>query len=384
MRVIHSGSCDVRAGGPALSTWLTIKGLRTKGVDAVSVMEQTEESHIISKELNAIFSENSKFGGFAYVPHLAETLTRAGEADIYHIQGVWMLHGWQTARFARKMGKPYVVTLRGMLYPQALAHHQLQKRVSLALYQSKVLREAAAIQCTCIEEMEHYRTLGFRNPVAVIPNPIEIEPYYSMPLPLKPNFRIGYLGRLHPRKRVERLIHAVHYLRTQKDIPAELMVIGGGDREYENMLREKVARLGLEDAVIFAGFLTGKEKDDAINSISVLGVPSDFENFGNIVTEALVRGIPVISSTGTPWLSLTDNHCGWCVPNDQTSINNTLIEAYSLGHEDLRQMGLNGKEWMRRDFSVETLGAKMLHLYSWLLGKGEKPDFVDMEDNSDL
>ena len=48
----------------------------------------------------------------------------------------------------------------------------------------------------------------------------------------------------------------------------------------------------------FTGFLVGEEKDKAITELSVLVVPSDFENFGNIVSEALVRGVPVIASKG--------------------------------------------------------------------------------------
>ena len=43
MKVLHSGSLDVRAGGPALSTYLSIKGLRNCGVDAEMVMAPLEE-----------------------------------------------------------------------------------------------------------------------------------------------------------------------------------------------------------------------------------------------------------------------------------------------------------------------------------------------------
>lgn len=50
--------------------------------------------------------------------------------------------------------------------------------------------------------------------------------------------------------------------------------------------------------------MAGVEKDNAISSLTYLAVPSDFENFGNIVTEALVRGIPVIASKGMPWQEL--------------------------------------------------------------------------------
>lgn len=63
--------------------------------------------------------------------------------------------------------------------------------------------------------MEHYRALGFKNPVAVLPNPIDINEIIDREIPNKPIYKVGYLGRLHPRKRVERLIYAFSELREE-------------------------------------------------------------------------------------------------------------------------------------------------------------------------
>lgn len=377
MKVIHSGSCNVRAGGPALSTWLTIKGLRQQGINTdIITTPPTEVNNLIDNNLTPIYTSKSILPPFAYVPHLGGLLKSLPAPDLFHIQGVWMLHGYQVARFARQRGIPYVVTLRGMLYPQAMAHHSLQKRLSMLLYQRKVLEEASAIQCTCEEEMQHYRNLGFKNPVAIIPNPIEISPLQPLSTAKNEGFRIGYLGRVHPRKRIERLIYAIDHLKSRQHIPATLLIIGSGDREYENFLRNEVERLGLQAEVFFLGFLTGEEKSEAISSLSVLAVPSDFENFGNIVTEALSLGIPVIASKGMPWQELATHDCGWWIPNDQDSIDRTLTAAYGCGAERLEAMGRNGRKWMEEDFSVEALGLKMKQLYEYILGEGSKPEFV--------
>ena len=380
MKVIHSGSCNVLAGGPALSTWLSIKGLRDLGVHTDLIMEPVNNGKIISEDLNPTFSEQPKYGTLAYVPNLKETLNNIGLPDLYHVQGVWMLHGTQIARYADKHSIPYIVTLRGMLYPQALAHNPLVKKLSLLLYQNKTLRNAAAIQATCIEEMEHYRSLGFKNPVAVLPNPIEVDKYINQPIELKSRFRIGYLGRVHPRKRIERLIHAMADLREKLPGDAELLIIGGGDRNYEVFLQQEVSRLNLNNQVRFTGFLSGKEKDYAIDSLSVLAVPSDYENFGNIVTEALVHGVPVIASTGMPWSELPENDCGWWINNDQKSINQTILKASELGPTKLYEMGIKGRDLMIRNYSVESLGKRMKILYEWIINGGTKPDFVYCAD----
>ena len=376
MKVIHSGSCNILAGGPALSTYLTIKGLRNEGVDARLIMEPIIKGNLINDKLQPYYTSHPIFGSLAYVPKLKELLKRIGLPNLYHIQGIWMLHGFQISKYARKYHIPYIVTLRGMLYPQALNHKKLVKRLSLYAYQNAVLRNAAVIQATCIEEMEYYRALGFTNPVAVLPNPIEVS--YPIVDKLGGEFTFGYLGRLHKRKRVERLIYAMNTLKDRLPLNSKVVIIGGGDDEYEAFLKSEVQRLNLDQRVEFKGFLSGKDKFEAIRKLSVLVVPSDFENFGNIVTEALSLQIPVIASKGMPWQELVEEGCGWWIDNDQNSITNTIWEAYCLGEEKLSRMGIKGQTLVKNNYSVESLGKKMVRLYQWVINGGEVPEFVYM------
>ena len=105
-------------------------------------------------------------------------------------------------------------------------------------------------------------------------------------------------------------------------------------------------------------------------------VPSDFENFGNIVTEALVRGIPVIASKGMPWQELDEFLCGWWIDNDQETINHTLHNAINLPELERLQMGIKGKQLIKEKYAVDKLGEKMKQLYEWVLYGGTQPDFV--------
>lgn len=375
MKALHSGSLNVNAGGPALSMSLALKGLDTVGINTIALCEEIPQNgKLITPELNIRFTHQAKYGTFAYVDNIKDCLKQETGIDIYHIHGTWMYHGLAVSQYAKQNNKPYIVSPRGMLYPQALAHHTWLKKAMMALYQGRVFKEAACVQATCLEEMKHYRTLGFKNPVAILPNPIDITGIVDRDIPSKPIFTIGYLGRLHPRKRVERLIYAFDQLKEELQ-NCKLMIIGGGDEQYYEFLQSEVKRLRLVN-VKFTGFLTGKEKDDAITELSLLVVPSDFENFGNIVTEALVRGVPVIASKGMPWQELKEYHCGWWINNNQESINQTLINAISLPLEERVRMGMNGKQLMREKYSVEIFGKKMKQLYEWILNGGEKPKFV--------
>lgn len=375
INVLQFGTLDVAEGGPALSTYLTMKGINCCGGSSTIIMPPPSRSgRVVSESVNRIYTASPKLNKIEYIPNLKKIIESAGKGNIFHIQGLWRYIGTGAARYARHHHIPYVISLRGMLYPQALAASAMVKKFSLWLYQRKDLQEAACIQATCMEEMEHYRKLGFTNPVAVIANPIDLDDYIDRAIPKKAHFKIGYLGRVHPRKRIERLIYAMSAL-NGKINDAELVVIGAGDENYELFLKSEVKRLGLNN-VTFTGFLTGDKKDTAIRELSVLAVPSDFENFGNIVTEALVRGVPVIASKGMPWQELEIYQCGWWINNDQETINKTILEAYEIGEDERVQMGLNGKRLMKDNYSVEVLGKRMMMLYEWILGTAGKPDFV--------
>lgn len=377
MKIIHSGTLDIEYGGPSLSTYLTIKGLEYNHVNASLLMAPLDNpKQLLADDINIHYTKHILNHRCGYIPNIGKVLKNL-DTDLFHIQGLWLYLSHATASYAQNHKIPYIITLRGMLYPQALAVSSLIKKVSLALYQRRDLQHASCIQATCVEEMKHYRALGFSNPVAIIPNPIDTAKFIYREIPPKPKFKIGYLGRVHPRKRIERLIYAMDALR-HEIVGMELIIIGSGDNVYEDFLRSEVKRLNLSN-VKFAGFLIGDEKDKAITELSVLVVPSDFENFGNIVTEALVRGVPVIASTGTPWQELETYQCGWWVNNDQDGINNTILKAYEIGETERIRMGGNGKRLMKENYSVEVLGEKMKLLYEWILGKVEKPDFVYLD-----
>lgn len=360
MKVLHSGSLDVRTGGPALSTYLSMKGVSPYGYEA-EIWQQPllKDGKLISRDFKIYFRDHIK-------------LDKIKDVDIYHIQGLWELPHHKMAAYARVKGIPYVITLRGMFYEPD--QKVFKKRVALALYQRKDLSCAACIQATCMEELKEFRKSGIKTPVAILPNPIETDGLIDRPIPNKEKIQFGYIGRIDPRKRVERLIYAFDANReTFKD--AELIIMGAWDKNYEQFLKDEVVRLKL-DNVRFTGFVSGDEKDYLLSNLSVLVVPSDFENFGNIVTEALVRGVPVIASKGTPWKDLEDYKCGYWIDNDQECINATMKRFFNLSTEQRKQMEINGRRLIQDKYTLEENGKKLAQLYDWILHKTSKPDFV--------
>ena len=316
---------------------------------------------------------------FAYSPVYKRDMRALGEFDIYHAQGIWQYPTYALADVARERYKPYLITPHGMLYPQDIAKSNKKlKRLSLKLRLLDDLNRAACIHVTCREEMEHERRLGVTSPIAVIANPVEVKAYPEQKQDTI--FRLGYLGRLSPRKNVEGLLYAFAALRDMAS-KAELWIIGGGDANYEQFLKAEAKRLEL-DNVRFTGFQSGAAKDAALASLSVLAMPSEFENFGMVIAEGLIRGIPCIATTGSPWEELRTEDCGWWVPYSRQSLTEAVKEALQTPAERLRQMGERGRRLVESRYSVDAIARQMKSLYEWVSGKDVRPEFVhEIEKN---
>ena len=103
-------------------------------------------------------------------------------------------------------------------------------------------------------------------------------------------------GRLHPEERykgIDEILEVLGALRQQVPDLAYLVVGDGGDR---SRLEQKAARLGLRDAVIFAGRISEPEKADHYRLADVYVMPGRGEGFGIVYLEAMACGLPVIAS----------------------------------------------------------------------------------------
>ena len=184
--------------------------------------------------------------------------------------------------------------------------------------------------------------------------------------------RIGYLGRLHPRKRVERLLAVWKNLKE----PGELLIIGNGEPDYVAFLKKEAGRMQLSN-VRFFGWISGIEKNRLLASLTCLIVPSDFENFGMIVPEALLQEIPVIATTGSPWKELEIYRCGRWVKNDTDTLTEAVREILDLDAKQLREMGERGRKLIIEKYAINRISQQITDMYDWILNRKNKPEFIN-------
>ena len=102
--------------------------------------------------------------------------------------------------------------------------------------------------------------------------------------------RIISVGSLKQQKNHSLLINAFAIVNT--NLPSKLMIIGEG--EERNKFRNQVKIMGLENQVIFAGFQ--KDINPFYQTADLFVLSSNYEGFGNVLLEALINGVNIVST----------------------------------------------------------------------------------------
>jgi glycosyltransferase involved in cell wall biosynthesis len=308
-------------------------------------------------------------------PSMRQWFAEAGRSqsvDLIHNHGLWMMPNVYSGSAARRFKIPFVVSPRGTLSDWAFSHGSPAKRLFWPLLQRPALATVSCFHATSEAEYEAVRRRGFRQPVAVIPNGIDIPTLVPKQFPSCRT--LLFLGRLHPSKGLELLLPA--WRAVQDRFPEWRLVIAGPDQDgYGLKMRNMADELGLK-RIEFAGALMGDDKWAAYQAADLFVLPSYTENFGMTVAEALASGVPAIVSKGAPWKEIEDKKAGWWIEIGVDPLVGCLEHALSQSSDVLGVMGRRGRNWMEEEFSWTRAASEMQEVYRWILHGGRKPHCV--------
>ncbi|MBK0397901.1 glycosyltransferase [Limibaculum sp. M0105] len=295
-------------------------------------------------------------------------------AHIIHDHGLWLMPNIYAARAAGMLGAKFVLAPRGMLSPVALRFSRSRKAIFSLLFQRKALERVDMFHATSEAEAEEIRALGFTQPIAVVPNGIALPDPVLLDAAPKDGRTVITLGRIHPKKGIDRLIRAWSKVAPLRP-DWRLVIVGPDEAGHVAELRSLIHELRLTTVEIHDALL-GEAKIKRLASSEVFVLPTLGENFAMTVAESLASGTPVISTKGAPWAGLVENKCGWWVDHGVEPLAEALLAALDLAPQVRAQMGRNGREWMSAAFREEAVAGQMLAAYRWLISGGERPAWV--------
>lgn len=384
-QVVASINKDV--GGPAYSVTNLAQGLTRHQINShlftldyywhgKQVNVQNAKLHSLPASQTARYFRGWEPQAFNYLDQLATT-----QIDLIHNHGLWMFPNFYARRVATKHKLPLVISPRGMLESWSLKHSRSKKYLAWLLYEKQNLTKATVFHATSISEMESIRKLGYRQPIALIPNGVNLPQYWHQPskdalTSLFPELAdkkwLLFLSRIHPKKGLENLLLTWQNLALK--FPDWHLIIAGSDLiGYQTKLKELTKKLNLNTRVTFTGMLSGETKASALSNSELFVLPTYSENFGIAIAESLAHGVPVITTINAPWQDLIKYNCGWWIDNNIRDLEMTLIKALTLSKIERKLMGENGKKLVERDYSWYSISEQMSQVYYWILQQRELP-----------
>lgn len=321
-------------------------------------------------------------GGYAFAPRLEPWLrANARRYDAVFVHGLWQHHGRVAWRTLRRSDVPYFVFPHGMLDPWFRRAYPLKHAKKWAYWQlceRHVLRDAAAVLFTCEEERRlaresfhpytcRERVVAYGTSAPAGDAAAEVAAWHaSLPELSQRPFWL-FLGRLHPKKGADLLLHAYAELgrTTTGDLPALVLAGPFSDPDYRAQLTALAAALPPNCHVIFPGMIEGSRKWGALRAAEAFVLPSHQENFGIAVVEALAAGTPVlISRKVNIWDAIESERAGFTDTDDAAGTLRLLQRWCALSPSDRSNMQAAAIALFRQRYEISRVARSLVDVVS--------------------
>jgi glycosyltransferase involved in cell wall biosynthesis len=296
--------------------------------------------------------------------------------DLIHVHALFSFAPLAACWEARRAGVPYIVRPLGLLNQWGMKNRRRHiKALSFRFVEGPLLNDASAIHYTSVREQQEASTLNLKARPFVIPLGIDTSPFHT--LPEKGTFEkkfpqtkgqnlILFLSRLDPKKGLEILLPAMKLL--AKSHPNTLLVMAGsGTEDYTTFLHSLVEKLDMQSHVLWTGFLGHEDKCAALGAADIFVLPSQSENFGIALLEAMAAGKPCLATAG---VALGEEAAAAgairLTAHDAPSLASALADL--LASPDARaSLGKASQALADGKYSLEAMGTGLVALYNGIV-----------------
>ena len=364
-----------------------VSALRAQGIDAEIATTNDDGAEVLDVPLYqrtiyrqvpvCFFPRSARIKDFTPSLLLARWLWRHVQRyDLLDNHYLFSFPQTAASMIARWQGVPYTVRAMGQLTAWSLQQSRLKKQLYSVLIERRSLNGAAAIHCTSAQEAADVARFGVSAPTLTLPLGVRPpQPIPQAPQQLRQRYGIAaevpvilFLSRLHYKKQPDVLIEALGALRDCGH-PAHLLLVGSGEPDYVATLQQQVAALGVADEVTFAGFVSGWDKDLVLQGADLFALPSQSENFGIAIAEAMAAALPVAVTSGVQIATeIAAAEAGEVVAGTASAFTEAL--AGLITHpQRRRQLGQNGRPLAERRYSWDAIAGQLAQAYADIVNR---------------
>lgn len=313
-------------------------------------------------------------------------ILREENPDLVHHHGLWLDDQWAAFQWQKRTERPMVISPHGMLDPWAVKNSAWKKRLVGSLFADESLHNANVLHALCQSEADAIRSYGLKNPIATIPNGVDLPEAPLQTEPREGRKRLLFLGRIHPKKGLAELLEgwvAARRRNPKQCAEWQLLVAGWDDGGHLAGLRQQAEALEIshretsayerEDAeLLFVGPQFGDEKDQLLRYADAFILPSFSEGLPVSVLEAWSYGLPAVL---TDFCNLPEGFSADAairIEPNADSVSAGLELLMQMSALELRGMGVKGRTLVESRFTWSRIARDMNAVYEWCLG-GERP-----------
>jgi glycosyltransferase involved in cell wall biosynthesis len=254
--------------------------------------------------------------------------------DVVHVHHPF-LSGRLALNYCRRAQIPIVFTnhARYDLYAQARLPY-MPKEVTQSMLQAYMPDFCDAVDLVISPSngmKKVLRQYGVESPVEVVPNGVDLRRFHEAQPLSRADFGFGdqdillvYVGRLAPEKNLEFLLQSFAGV-SQVFSNVHLLIVGGGQKQFEDELKLLPSQLGISDRVHFVGMIPNERMPSYLAMCDAFVTASVTEVHPFTVIEAMATGLPIlgIDSPGVGD-SITDCETGLLATNNIASFTAKL------------------------------------------------------------
>jgi glycosyltransferase involved in cell wall biosynthesis len=249
------------------------------------------------------------------------------KSDIIHIFGGWTPFYIKLNFLALIFKKKIIIHSMGYFEEYSLNQKKLKKFFALKIFQLKFLKKADYIHCSSLEEANSVKKLSKDIKTIILPFGVN-DNFINRKVDYKLKKKALFFSRLAKKKGLDILIKSWNEI---NDKDWTLDIVGPGTKNNYIDLVSKNNKINFLKPI----FSTNQKKK-LFSKYDFFILPSNNENFGFVILESLARGVPVLTTTETPWTVIESSNAGWIINFSELELKINLFKIFNSKTNELK------------------------------------------------
>ena len=315
-----------------------------------------EDEYDIPKNLSIV--KLPKFGIKMYPISLSMRKNiKSFNADVVYLKGLWRQTSLEAYLWKKtNPNKVLIVSPAGMLQPRPFSNKKILKLISIFLIEKKLFRKCDILHTVSVLEKKSIIESRYNfKKIVFIPEGL---PKNKLKITKKTKFskELVSISRIAPIKGLEILLEACKNI----DFNGwKIRIYGNGSEEYINKLQKIIIQNKLNENVELNEAVFNEEKYKVLSKASAFILPSYSESFGIAIAEAMFFGLPVITTTKTPWSVVKSRNLGWLINPEKEALVNALQNLFNSSENKLVMTGNRAKLYISKKYDLMSTSKQM-------------------------